>query len=126
MAGFDDLIADALPYLAREEITATQGTTWEWSYSVTDHDDAAVNMTTGFTGSCSIREVGGTVDLVTVTVTFPVSGQIKCKALPTSTDDIAPGNYFHELTIVRTSDSAKIIAVGGGDSQFSVKRKVAP
>jgi hypothetical protein len=125
VAGFDDLIADALPYLGREEITATQGTTWRWSYTVTDHAEDAVDLTSGFTGSCSLRLKGEGTDAATPTVTFPTAGQIVCTLAATASDDVEPDLYVHEVTITRTSDGAKIIAVGGGDSFFRVLPKVA-
>lgn len=125
MTGFDDLILDALPYLAVEEISAAQGTTWRWGYSVTDHAGNDVDLTSGFTGSCSIREKGGVSDVVAVTVTFPVTGQILCAIAPTLSDDVARGTYYHELKIIRASDSAQILAVGAGDSVFLVKKRVA-
>jgi hypothetical protein len=125
LSGFADLIADALPYLAVEHIEATQGATWEWAYLLTDHSDANVDMTSGYTGACSIRVKGGGTDVVSVAVTFPTSGQVKCAVTPANSAAVAAGTYYHELTLTRTSDGAVVKAVGGGDSKFAVKKKVA-
>lgn len=125
MSGFADVIADAMPYLAVEHIQATQGATWEWTYLVTDHDGANVDMTTGYTGTCSIRTKDGGTDVVTPAVTFPSSGQVKCKVLPAASAAVASGTYYHELTLTRTSDGAVVKAVGGQDSKFLVKKKVS-
>lgn len=125
MAGFDDLLATALPYLDWEEMAVTQGSTWTWSYLLVDDDDDLVDMTSGFTAGLSIRSRGGTVDVVPVTVSFPAPGAITCFASAITTDAAVPGLYYHELTVTRTSDSAVLIAVGAEDSRFLIQRKVA-
>lgn len=125
MAGFDDLLAAAIPYLDWEEMAVTQGTTWEWSYLLLDDSKVLVDLTVGFTGTMSIRTRNGDTDLVTVGVTFPAAGAVTCTAVPTATDEIEPGRYYHELTLTRTSDSAVLIAIGAEDSIFVVKKKVA-
>lgn len=124
MAGFEDLIAEAMPYLAREEMEATQDTTWRWGYIVTDFDKALVDLTVGFTGSCAIRVKNGDTDAVTMTVTFPVAGQILCAADPPDNDEVPVGVYFHEVTVTRDSDGAQIVVVGSGDSRIGVKKKI--
>ena len=125
MAGFDDLLATAQPYLDWEEMAVTQGTTWEWSYLVLDNARDLVDLRTGFTGSMSIRTHGGSTDIVVVEVTFPAVGAITCTADAAATDDVEPGLYEQELTLTRDSDSTTLIVVGAQDSHFLVKRKVA-
>lgn len=125
MTGFADVITQALPYLATEVIQAVQGTTWEWYYNVTDNDGAQVNMTTGYTGTLSVRPQGGGTEVVAAAVTFPSTGVVRCFAAPATTASVAPGTYVHELTITRTSDSAKVVAVGAGVSTFQVLAKVS-
>lgn len=127
MSGFNDVIDQALPYLARERIEATSGTTWSWGYLIADNDGALVDMTSGYTGTLSIRTAsdGSGSEVIAPTVTFPSAGQVKCTAAPTATGALTPGSYFHELTITRTSDSAKVVVVGAGDSKFRIKKKVS-
>lgn len=127
MSGFSDVIDQALPYLARERIEATTGTTWSWGYLIYDNDGALVDMTSGFTGTLSVRtkKDGTGTEVIAATVTFPSSGQVKCTATAAATAAVSPGDYYHELTVTRSSDSAKIVVVGAGDSKFEVKKKVS-
>lgn len=125
MAGFDDVIAQALPYLAVETLQATQDTTWQWGYLITDNDGALVDLTSGFTATLSVRPKGGGTEVVAATVTFPTAGEVLCTVTPATSVGVAVGNYEHELTITRTSDGAQVIAVGAGHSTFQVLRKVS-
>lgn len=122
MAGFDDLIAEALPYLDTETIEGTAGTTWLWDYALLDSTLSLVNISAGFTLSATIRDQNG-VELVAPVVTSPSTGVLRCFVSPANSA-IAAGQHRHEVTIVRNSDSAKIIAVGAGDSVFIVKAMV--
>jgi len=124
MSGFDDLIPAAMPFLASEVIEATNGTSWEVEYLVFDDDDALVNMTVGFTGSASIRSTGGG-EVLAPTLTFPSAGVVRFAATPAQSAAVAEGSYGHEVTITRSSDSAKIIIVGGGGGRFIVRGKVS-
>lgn len=125
MAGFVDVIAQALPYLGVEHIDATANTTWEWFYKVTDDAGTLVDMTAGYTGTCSVHPRGGGAAVVSATVTFPSVGVVRCFVAPATNASVAAGDYEHELTITRTSDGAKVVGVGAGDSTFKVKRKVS-
>lgn len=122
MAGFDDLIAEALPYLDVETIEGTAGTTWLWDYALLDSTLSLVNISVGYTLSATIRDQAG-VELVAPVVTSPSLGVLRCFVSPVNSA-IAAGLHLHEVTIVRNSDSAKIIAVGAGDSVFIVKAMV--
>lgn len=82
-------------------------------------------MTTGYTGALSIRTKDGGGDVVTVAVTFPSAGQVKCAVTPANSANVAADLYYHELTLTRSSDGAVVKAVGGGDSKFKVKKAVA-
>lgn len=90
-----------------------------------DRDGALVNMTTGFTGDASIRDAAGT-EVIAPTVTFPASGQVVLAATAAASAAAAVGVHFSELTVTRTSDGAKVVFFGAGDSKFEVKKKVDP
>jgi hypothetical protein len=89
-----------------------------------DDDDALVDLTTGFTGTASIRSTGGG-EVLAPPVTFPTAGLVRFVATPVQSATVAEGSYQHEVTIVRTSDSAEIIIVGGGGGRFIVRGKVS-
>lgn len=125
MAGFDDLIPNAMPYLATEELVGTAGTSWQWDYPLVDNLGNPVDLTTGFAGTAVICAAGSTTSVVTVSLTFATGGVVRCTVTPSASAAVPPGAYFHEVTITRTSDSRKIIVVGAGDSKFIVKRKVS-
>lgn len=125
MSGFDDLILEAMPFLASEHIQGTSGADWEWIYDLTDNSAAAVDMTSGFTGICKIRTAqSGGSDVATPTVTFPAAGRIKCAVPNATTESIAAGVYYHELEVTRTSDGKKIKVVGAGRGVFEVLDEV--
>lgn len=123
MAGFDDLIPGAMPYLATESIEATAGADWEWGYVLKDASGALVDMTTGYTAICQIRSSSGTL-IETPTVTFPAAGQVVCTVANADTEGITAGRYLHELEITRTSGGKKIKVVGGRKSTFTVLAEV--
>jgi hypothetical protein len=123
VAGFDDVIQSALPYLASETISATAGTSWWWGYLITDDAGTLVDLSSGFTFDASIRTQAGT-EVAVPTVTTPTTGAVQCKVTPAVSAAITAGAYYHEVTIARTSDAAKIIIVGAGDARLIVKAKV--
>lgn len=131
MSGFDDLIAAGLPYLATEHIKATANSTWQWDYLLTDDADALVDISTGFTLSATIATRSGTADAYTYTSLYaptcstPSTGKLRCVVTPATNTADPGGTYYHAVKVVRNSDSAAVIVVGGGDSKFSVKKKVA-
>lgn len=125
MAGFEDLIDESMPYLWRDGREATVGTTWRWGYVVRDADGNLIDFT-GITGDMSIRTPSGT-EIFAPTVTFPAAGEILCTATPAATAALTPRDRcLSELTLTRTSDGAKVLAFGAGDSVFSLKKKVDP
>lgn len=123
MAGFDDCIQGALPYLAIETIEATNGTDWWWGYVLLDDSLNEVDITTGFTASATIRDADG-VEAVAPTVTRPSGGQVMCKVANADSAGVGKDTYYHEVTVTRTADDATVILVGAGDSKFIVKQKV--
>ncbi|MBB3041236.1 hypothetical protein [Nocardioides soli] len=125
MAGFDDLIAAGLPYLATEYITATAGTSWTIGYDLEDDAGAPVDLTAGFTATWNVYDKAGAAKLSTgLTVSRTATGVV-VTATAAASAGLAAGAYFHELQIVRPSDLATLVVVGAGDSQFVVKRKAA-
>lgn len=125
MSGFDDLIPEAMPYMGTEEILATCGTSWLWEYELSDNTGALVNLTTGYTATAKICPPDSTTSVVSVTVTFPTSGVVRCSVTAANSASVDPGVYYHEVTVTRTSDSSKIILVGAGDATFRAKRKAS-
>ena len=128
MAGFDDLIPAAMPYLATEKITAVAGTSWQWDYDLLDDAGNPVDISTGYTSAAVIRSrnADGTYTTVyTPTCTTPSTGVLRCTVSPATTSSDTGKTYYHEVTVTRTSDSAKVCVVGGGDATFVVKRKVS-
>lgn len=125
MAGFDDLIPAAMPYMATEKLTATAGTDWQWDYRLLDDAGDPVDVGTGFTRTMKlVDQTDGTV-VYTPTVTQVSTGLVRCTLDATTTASDPGSKYDHELTITRTSDSKKIIVVGAGDAEFVVKKKVS-
>lgn len=124
MAGFDDLIPAAMPYLAVEFISGAAGSTWQWDYAVEDDDENPVDLTTGYTGVCELRATLGGAVAIAPTVSFPSVGTIRVSADAATTAAVAAGRYYHEVEVTRTSDSAVIKVVGGGDGRFVVKGEV--
>lgn len=125
MAGFDDLIPAAMPYLATEQLKGTAGRTWEWGYQLTDSAGAPIDLTTGYTLTGAIVTSSTRTSVATITVTAPSPGLVWCKLAPSTTVSVQAGRYVHQVKIVRTADSAAIDLVGGGDSSFTVLRAVA-
>ncbi|HET6909048.1 MAG TPA: hypothetical protein VFH54_06900 [Mycobacteriales bacterium] len=121
--GFDDLVAEAMPFLATEELSGTAGASWEWSYELTDNDGALVDFT-GCTGTCTLATAAGATPVLTPTVTFPSPGVVKVTATPTQTAAVTPGRYLHEVELVNAA-SRKIKVVGAGGGRFVVKQEVA-
>lgn len=124
MAGFDDLVFAALPYLATEELEATAGTTWLVPYYPVDDTNAAVNLSTGFTCTMKIFDIDG-AEVLTGTASFPAADHVLFTFAASATLAVAPGKYFQEVTVTRTSDSKKIIVVGARKSQVTVLRLMA-
>lgn len=122
MAGFDDLIPAAMPYMATETLTATAGTDWQWDYQFLDDAKDPVDLGTGFTRTMKLVDANGT-PVYTPTVTQVSTGLLRCTHAASASASDQGTTYFHELTIVRTSDSKKLIVVGAGDSTFIVKKK---
>lgn len=125
MAGFDDLVAAALPYLATETINATAGTSWRIPYDLEDDSGAPIDISTGYTATWNLYDAAGASKLSSgLTVTKTSTGAV-VTATAAASAALAKGTYFHELTIVRTSDSATVLVVGAQDSKTIVKRKAA-
>lgn len=122
MAGFDDLIPEAMPYLAIEEISGTGGTDWQWDYQITDKSGNLVDFATGFTFAMKLVNRAG-VTVYSPTVAQVLTGVLRCTLAASATAADPGTKYLHELTITRTSDGKKIVVVGAGDSEFTVKRK---
>jgi hypothetical protein len=122
MTWFDDLIEDAMPYLATEELSATQGVSWQWTYTV---DDASADLGASYTATAVIKKaVTDVSSVVTVSTTFPAVNQVRCTVTPANAASVPAGRYLHEVEISRTSDGRCLKVVGGGDSQFIVKPQV--
>lgn len=122
MSGFDDLVTEAMPYLATEHITAAKGSSWEWSYKLTDATGTAVDFT-GCTGVCELRPtIGGAVALAP-TVTFAAGGYVKITATPTQTAALVAGRYLLELELANAA-GRKVKVVGAGDAFVTVKPEV--
>ena len=122
MAGFDDLIPAAMPYLAREELDASTGSSWEWEYLIDDNAGDPVDFT-GITGVCEIHAKGDSGVLIAPTVTL-TTGKVTVTATAAQTTGLAAGQYRHEVELTRTSDSAVVKVVGSGDSVFNIKGEV--
>lgn len=125
MAGFDDLIPEAMPYLATEERAATAGTAWRWEYELRDSVGTLIDLSTGYTATAGICLENSTTSVVTIAVTFPSTGVVRCSVTAANSAVVTPGIYYSEVTVTRTSDSAKVILVGAGDAKFIVKRKAS-
>lgn len=125
MAGFDDLIAAAMPYLATEYITGSAGSDWEWDYEFEDDDGNLVTINSGFTFTAKLHSrSGGTYTVVyTATTSTPTATVLRCTMAAATTTADPGAMYYHEVRITRTSDGKKILAVGAGDSKFIVKAK---
>lgn len=124
MAGFDDLVFAALPYLATEELDATAGTTWLFPYYPFDDNKDPVDLSTGFTCTMKIFDISG-VEIITGTVSYPAADHILFTFAASATLAVAPGKYFQEVTITRASDSKKIIFVGARKSEITVLQLMA-
>lgn len=126
MAGFDDLIPAAMPYLATETIRGTAGSDWQWDYEFEDDAGNLITINTGYTATAKLhsRNSSGVYTVVyTATVTFPTATSMRCSIAAATTTADTGNKYFHEVTLTRTSDSKKITVVGAGDSTFLVKKK---
>ena len=120
--GFDDLVAEAMPHLATEEISGAAGASWEWSYVLTDAADAPVDLTS-VTGEFKMAKTLGGTSAVSATVTCSADGVVKVTATPSATSTVAPGTYFHEVVLTNAA-GRKVYVVGGGESRFIVKGDV--
>ena len=123
MTDFDDLLLECLPYALTEQIKGTAGRTWGWGYRIETPSGAAADLSgctfAGTIASSSTRAAVASID------TFYADGNLWCEVSAAVTATIPPGRYVHEVRITRTSDSRVIDLVGGGDSHFTVLRKVA-
>ncbi|MGZ4518935.1 MAG: hypothetical protein ACXVXW_00765 [Mycobacteriaceae bacterium] len=124
MAGFDDLIPAAMPYLATEHIPATAGASWQWDYELLDDADTPIDISSGFTFSVAITTKSGAT-VCTPTTSTPSTGVLRCAVTPVVSATVPEDVYYHEVKITRTSDGAKVIAVGAGDAKFIVKKAVS-
>jgi hypothetical protein len=124
VAGFDDLVYAALPYLNTEEIDGTAGTTWLCPYYPYDDNKAPVDLSTGFTCTMKLYNAAGT-EIIAGTASFPASDHVLFTFAASATLAVPPGKYFHEVTVTRTSDSKKIIVVGARKSEFTVLQLMA-
>lgn len=122
MAGFDDLVAEAMPYMAVEHIMGARGSSWEWSYELRDTAGALVDWT-GVTGVCELRSAIGGGVVLAPTVALPSAGIIKITATPTQTGGVTAGTYLHEVELTNAA-GRKVKVVGSGDSRFIVKAEV--
>lgn len=124
MAGFDDVVLAALPYLATEQIPLTRGTSWWWEYELRDNNGDLVDLATGYTITAVIATAAGQV-VTSPVISFPATGVIRCTVDPDVATTIQAGTYYHEISIVRDSDSAQVIVVGAGDATITVRKRVA-
>lgn len=125
MAGFDDLVAAALPYLATETIYATAGTTWVIPYDLVDDSGNPIDISTGYTATWNLYDEDGVSKISTGLTVAKTSTGAVVTATATASVTLPKGTYFQELVIVRTSDSATVLVVGAQDSRTIVKRKAA-
>jgi hypothetical protein len=123
MAGFADLIPAAMPYLATEQLSGAQGSSWEWSYECTDDLDAPVPWT-NCTGTAVLKSTLTGAVALTLTVTFPADGVVTVTATSALTAPLAPGAYLHEVEVTNSALTKTIKIVGGGDARFTVKPQV--
>lgn len=122
MAGFDDLIPAAMPYLAIDSVAGTVGASWEWSYTLTDDAGATVDFT-GCTGECVIKSTAGGAAVASPTVSFPGGGVVTCAVDAATTDALTAGRYLFEVAVTNGSGE-EVVIVGGTDSTFIIKGKV--
>jgi hypothetical protein len=120
VAGFDDLLTLAQPFVHTEEMAEQAGSSWTWGYSAVDDNGDPVDMATGFTGSCIVKDDNDAM-VIDVPVTFPSPGFVICSS--NDTDDVVPGTHHHQVTVTRTIDSARLVLVNGAGSSFIVLPK---
>lgn len=121
MAGTDDLIAAAMPYMATEAIAATAGESWEWWYDDIVDDAGTLVDLTGCTGVCDIRNTDGAL-LLTAVVTLGV-GTVKVTATPSATAPLATAAAVaaqHRVEIT-TPAGRKFLLVGAGGTTFIIR-----
>lgn len=118
MSWFDDRIEDAMPYLVVEELRATAGASWQWSYTF---PDAGADLGVAYEATCRVGATRtGSTSVVPVTVTFPTTSRVLC-VVDNDDTSVPAARYFHEVEIKRTSDGRRLKIVGGGDSELIVK-----
>ena len=126
MAGFDDLVAQAMPYLATEDMSAVAGMSWEWWYDgLNDNDGVPVDWA-GVTGTCEIWR--DDTLLVSPTVAFPNPGSIKVTVSPSQTGPLAPAGggdvaARHEVELVNGA-GRRVTVVGAGGTRFVIQAQV--
>lgn len=124
MAGFDDLIPACMPYMATDEVDGTAGADWQWEYTVDDNAGDPIPWTTGYTGTCKIKNARGDT-IASPDVSFPASGIVRCVLGHVDTATLPKGKYLWELKVTRTSGGAPVVLIGGGDSHFTIKPSVS-
>lgn len=123
MTWFDDLVEDAMPYLAEEHLSGTAGASWQWTYAF-DDDDADL-ASPAYVATCVIKKaVTDSASVVTVSCTFPTVKQLRCTVTPSDTAALTAGDYLLEVEIKRPSDNRCLKVVGGGDSFLTIKPEV--
>lgn len=122
MTGFDDLLVLGQPFVHTEEMAETAGFNWTWGYGCLDDNTDPVDMTTGYTGTCIVKDENGAT-VIEVPVTFPQIGVVMCQATAEETDGVTTGTHAHEVAVTRTSDSARLLVISPGGSSFIVLPK---
>lgn len=125
MSGFDDLVPAAMPYLATETIYATAGTSWKIPYDLVDDAGNPVDISTGFTATWNLYDDAGAPKLSTGLTVSKTSTGVLVTTTAAASAALAPGTYFHELVVVRTSDTATVMVVGAKESRTHLKKKAA-
>lgn len=127
MAGFDDIVAEAMPYMARELLTATAGASWDVPYEVRDSTNTLVTWPTGSSVMAAMYPTkSGSAATLTFTATLPGPGLVRFTATPAQTEPLTPGVYYHEVEVTEGGTGRKVKLVGSGDSRILVKAEVAP
>lgn len=126
MAGFDDIILEAQPYMATWPVEVTVGADWEILLGeFQDGSGTPIAWTAGYTGLCKVKNKPGGDTLATPAITFPSAGYVKATVANAATENVLPGEWTWEVEVTRTSDGKKAKLIGGGRSSFTVLAEVA-
>lgn len=93
----------------KANLTIDQGTDYQTSITLTDVDDAIVNLS-GYTANAQIRKTYTSSNAVNFTVSLvAATGEVSLSLTDTQTSNIVAGRYVYDVLLTREGITTRIV-----------------